>query len=526
VIELTAKTIMIQGTASHVGKTVLVAALCRIFRQDGYRVAPFKSQNMALNSFVTRDGGEMGRAQAVQAAAAGVEPSVDMNPILLKPNGHASSQVVVLGKPAGNLSAMLYHTDYAPKALTIIEGALNRLRAANDLVVIEGAGSPAEVNLQEHEIVNMRIARMAGAPVLLVADIDKGGALASVVGTLELLAPDDRNRISGIIINKFRGDISLFQPAVKFLEEKTGKPVIGVVPYFQGFRIQEEDTIPEDRSPVDLIEEQDKINITVINLPHISNFTDFDPLQDEPDVRLRYVNRSGDLGNPDLIILPGSKNTIGDLAFLTRTGLATGIVGHYHNGTPVIGICGGFQMLGRELNDPLFTESEIPHLDGLGLLDISTTFAPEKITSQVEAEVAGSGLFLCEAQDSRIKGYEIHMGRTELAPDVRPAFTILVRSGEKVFFPDGAVSRDGLVFGTYIHGIFDNDTFRRRLINTLRQRKGLEPLPVSGTLPVQEQRERDFDKLAAIVRSSLNMNKIYDLLELEGVTLNGTQKCT
>jgi adenosylcobyric acid synthase len=374
----------------------------------------------------------------VQAEAAGLEPSVDMNPILLKPTGHASSQVVVLGRPVGNLSAMHYHTDYAPKALSIIEGALDRLRASNDLVVIEGAGSPAEVNLQEHEIVNMRIARMANAPVLLVADIDKGGALASVVGTLELISPDDRARVAGIIINKFRGDISLFQPAVKFLEEKTGKPVIGVVPYFQGFRIQEEDTIPEDRSRAELVEGQGSVDIAVINLPHISNFTDFDPLEDESDVRLRYIEGGSSLSQPDLIILPGSKNTIGDLAFLNRSGLAAQIVEHYHNGTPVIGICGGFQMLGRELNDPLHTESEIPRIDGLGLLDISTTFAPEKITTQVEAEAAGSGIFLSDTADIRITGYEIHMGRTELGPQVKPACNIHVRSGEKVFFPDGA----------------------------------------------------------------------------------------
>lgn len=511
-----AKTIMIQGTASHVGKSVLAAALCRIFMQDGYRVAPFKSQNMALNSFVTKDGGEMGRAQVVQAEAAGLEPCVDMNPILLKPTGHASSQVVVLGRPVGNLSAMGYHTDYAPKALAIIDGALNRLRAVNDLVVIEGAGSPAEVNLQEHEIVNMRIARMAQAPVLLVADVDKGGALASVVGTLELLAPDDRARVSGIIINKFRGDISLFQPAVQFLEDKTGIPVIGVVPYFEGFRIQEEDTIPEDRSRAELVEEQGWVDIAVINLPHISNFTDFDPLEEEPDVRLRYVSKKSSLGKPDLIILPGSKNTIGDLAFLNRSGLAAMVVEFYHKGTPVIGICGGFQMLGRELHDPLHTESEIPRINGLGLLDTFTTFAPEKVTTQVEAEVAASGLFLSEDQDYRINGYEIHMGRTELAPDVRPAFTILVRSGEKVLFPDGAVSQDGLVFGTYIHGIFDSDSFRRHFINTLRRRKGLEPLPASGTILVHTQRENDFNKLAAVVRSSLAMEKIYGLLGLEG----------
>lgn len=509
-----AKVIMVQGTASHVGKSVLVAAFCRIFVQDGYRVAPFKSQNMALNSFVTRDGGEMGRAQVVQAEASCVDPSVDMNPILLKPTGHASSQVVVLGRPIGNLSAQHYHLDYGPKALKVIEGALNRLRDAYDIVVVEGAGSPAEVNLQQHEIVNMRIARLADAPVLLAADIDKGGALAAVVGTLELISEEDRDRVAGIIINKFRGDLSLFQPAVDFLEQKTGKPVLGVVPYFQGFRIQEEDTISEDRQVAEQVAETDYVEIAVVHLPHISNFTDFDPLEDEPDVRLSYIGRGNRLGKPDLVIIPGSKNTIEDLYFLKRSGLADGILQLKREGTPIIGICGGFQMLGRQLNDPDHTESEIPRIEGLGLLDISTTFYPEKITTQVEAEVAGEGRLLDGAQGCRIIGYEIHMGRTELADGTKPVFSVYNSSGREVSTPDGAVSRDGLVFGTYIHGIFDEDGFRRCLINNLRRGKGLEPLSVDGSMTALEQRNRDFDKLAAVVRGSLDMDRIYQLLGL------------
>lgn len=380
-LKVAAKTIMLQGTASNVGKSALIAAVCRIFVQDGYRVAPFKSQNMALNSFVTKDGGEMGRAQAVQAEAACVEPSFDMNPILLKPHGNSSSQVVVLGRPVGNLSAQQYHNEFAPKALKIINEALNRLYSSYDLIVIEGAGSPAEVNLQDREIVNMSIARLARAPVLLIADVDKGGALAAIVGTLELISPEDRDRVAGIIINKFRGDLNLFKPAVEFLEKKTGKPVLGVVPYFQGFRVQEEDTVPEDRGRAELVKEQDWVDIAVIKLPYISNFTDFDPLEDEPDVRLRYVGEVNKLGNPDLIILPGSKNTIEDLAFLYRSGLAAQIVECYRAGKPVIGICGGFQMLGHELVDHLHVESKFPRIEGLGLLDISTTFSLEKVTN-------------------------------------------------------------------------------------------------------------------------------------------------
>ncbi len=515
VMEIKAKTIMVQGTASHVGKSVLVAALCRIFVRDGYRVAPFKSQNMALNSYVTKDGGEMGRAQVVQAEAACIDPTVDMNPILLKPTGNATSQVIVLGKPVGNLSAQQYHLDYGPKAIQIVEEALTRLRDTCDIVVIEGAGSPAEVNLQEHEIVNMRIARMADAPVLLVADIDKGGALASVVGTLELVTDDDRDRIAGFIINKFRGDLSLFQPAVDFLEKKTGKTVFGVVPYFQGFRIQEEDTVSEERCAVEEIGDVDWLDIAVIHLPHISNFTDFDPLEDEPDVRLSYVGRGNRLSNPDLIIIPGSKNTIEDLYYLKRSGLAARITELNRSGTPVIGICGGFQMLGSDLKDPLHTESEIPQMEGLGLLNMSTTFYLEKVTTQVEAEVAGEGNLLSGTKGLRVAGYEIHMGKTELAPGAYPAIRILESSGKKTDAPDGAVSRDGTVFGTYIHGIFDSDQFRRQILNNLRSKKGYEPLSPADSIPALEQRSKDLDKLAAVVRGSLDMEKIYGLMGLE-----------
>jgi adenosylcobyric acid synthase len=470
---------------------------------------------MALNSYVTKDGGEMGRAQVVQAEAACIDPTVDMNPILLKPTGNASSQVIVLGKPVGNYSAQQYHLDYGPKAIQIVEEALTRLRSSYDIVVIEGAGSPAEVNLQEHEIVNMRIARMADAPVLLTADIDKGGALASVVGTLELVSEEDRERIAGFIINKFRGDLSLFQPAVDFLEKKTCKTVFGVVPYFQGFRVQEEDTISEDRSAAEESLETETVDISVIHLPHISNFTDFDPLEDEPDVRLSYIGRGNRLGRPDLIIIPGSKNTIEDLNFLKRSGLAARIKELNRSGTPVVGICGGFQMLGRDLNDPLHTESELPRMEGLGLLNMSTTFYSDKVTTQVEAEAAGEGYLLGGAKGIRIAGYEIHMGKTELAPDANPAFRILESSGKAANSPDGAVSIDGSVFGTYIHGVFDNDQFRRQVLNNLRARKGFEPLSPARTVPAIDQRSNDLDKLAAVVRGSLDMEKIYGLLGLK-----------
>lgn len=511
-----ARTIMIQGTASHVGKSVLVAALCRIFYRDGHRVAPFKSQNMALNSFVTRDGGEMGRAQVVQAEAAGRAPHVDMNPILLKPTGQASSQVVLLGKPVGNLSAREYHRDFAGRAWKAACEALERLKNDNDIIVIEGAGSPAEVNLQSTEIVNMRVAREAGAPVLLTCDIDKGGALAAVVGTLELLDPKDRDLVAGIIINKFRGDLTLFQPAIEFLEEKTGIPVIGVVPYFQGFRIQEEDTVHEETLKRSREAGTRDVEVAVIHLPHISNFTDFDPLEDEPDVSLRYVGRGTPLGSPDLIIIPGSKNTIEDLAYLKRTGVAGEIRRLSESGVTVAGICGGFQILGRELHDPLHTESNIPSIDGLGLLDITTTFARDKVTTQVRAVACGPGPMLEDARGTEVVGYEIHMGRTDLENGVKPAFEITHRFGGSRISMDGAATGNGRVWGTYIHGIFDSAPFRRKIINSIRKAKGLPPLVESVSLSAWEQRQRDYDKLAGVVRGSLDMGKVYGMVGFPG----------
>ncbi len=506
--------IMLQGTGSHVGKSVLVAALCRIFLQDGYRVAPFKSQNMALNSYVTRDGGEMGRAQVVQAEAAGLAPSVAMNPVLLKPTGDATSQVIVLGKPVGNLSAREYHEGYNFQVLGIVEESLKQLQSQYEVIVIEGAGSPAEVNLQDTDIVNMRIARMADCPVLLVADIDKGGALASVVGTLELLDPADRTRVRGIIINKFRGDIKLLQPALDFLEKKTGVPVLGVVPYFRGFRIQEEDTIPEETLLAGRGEAENKLDLVVVHLPHISNFTDFDPLEDEPDVQLRYVGKGGKLGSPDLIIIPGSKNTIHDLVYLEKSGLAARIREQEKRGVPVIGICGGFQILGRELHDPLHTESEIATLRGLGLLNVTTTFDPNKVTTQVRAEVIGSGPLLSGIKGQPVTGYEIHMGRSELAPGIEPAFRIFERSTRPVSLLDGAVRQDGRVFGTYLHGVFDNDIFRRHILDQIRAGKGWGLLEASDLITVYEQRNRDFNKLADLARTSLDMEKLYQIIKL------------
>jgi len=506
------RAIMVQGTASHVGKSVLVAALCRILAQDGVRVAPYKSQNMALNSYVTPDGGEIGRAQAVQAEAAGVPPTVEMNPILLKPTGHASSQVIVLGRPVGNFSAHDYHNEYGPRLFATAREALAKLMAEYEAVVIEGAGSPAEVNLMEHEIVNMRVAAAAGAPVLLVADVERGGAIAALVGTLALLPPEDAARVAGLVINKFRGDPSLFRPAVGFLEERTRRPVLGVLPYFHDLRIAEEDSLgvrsPGGRGGAEL-------DIAVLRLPHIANFTDFDPLEEEPAVHLRYVGAAAELGRPDLVIVPGSKNTIGDLAALREKGLAAAVVGLAREGTPVVGICGGFQMLGGRILDPLHTESELGEAEGLGLLPMSTLFAPDKVTTLSSGEIQGRGALLGSLRGLPVAGYEIHMGRTTTAPGLGPAVRIRERAGQAADDDDGAESADGLVFGTYLHGLFDSDAFRAGFLGALRRRKGLAG-PWERGPAFAARRQADLDALAAMVRANLDMGRVYDLLGRTG----------
>ena len=497
-----AKTLMIQGTASSVGKSIMVAALCRIFRQDGFKVAPFKAQNMALNSFVTKEGGEIGRAQAVQAAAAGIEPSVHMNPVLLKPEAEARSQVIVLGKVTENLKASQYY-DYTPYLLGIIEDSLKRLRAAYDMVVIEGAGSPAEINLKEREIVNMRIARMAGAPVLLVADIDRGGVFASVVGTLELLTREERNLIKGVIINKFRGDLDLLKPGLQFLEERTGKPVLGVIPYFRDIAIAQEDSVYLEERPAGLAEKD--VDIAIIRLPHISNYDDFDPLEESGTVR--YITGPAELGTPDLIILPGTKSTIADLTYLKQQGLAQAIIHRAESGTPVVGICGGYQMLGKTLDDPHRVESGEGSAAGLGLLDSETTFDRVKTTTQVKARVIADSGLLDGLNGIEVTGYEIHMGQTR-NPDL-PAFHVLETPRGKADYFDGTVSSDRLILGTYIHGLFHNINFTHAFLNRLRQIRGLP-----AATPVSINQEEQYDKLADIIRQNLDIPKVYKIIEI------------
>jgi len=502
--------IMMQGTSSHVGKSILATALCRIFYQDGVRVVPFKAQNMALNSYVTKDGREMGRAQVAQAEAAGLAPEVDMNPVLLKPTGNSCSQVVLMGKPIGNMSAGEYHRGYSVKLFDQVKAALERLKASYDTIVIEGAGSPAEVNLKSTDIVNMRIAKYLQAPVLLIADIDRGGALASLVGTLELLDDEERALVKGLIINKFRGDITLLKPAIDFLEEKTGKPVLGVIPHIEHMGIDDEDS-------VSLEEKQEypssgDIKIAVIRTPKISNFTDFDCLAGEEDVSLYYVQEAAGLGQPDLIMLPGSKNTTEDMMYLRSSGLETVIRAALESGIPVIGICGGYQMLGQEIHDPHHTESEHDGIEGLGFLSMTTTFNAEKLTSQVEADCHDLYFMGQNITAQHLRGYEIHMGQTTFlgAADKHP-LQILKRADRPCDQIEGSARLDGLVFGTYIHGVFDHDEFRRSVLNALRLAKGLPAL--QNTRNVYAEKQHSYDALADVVRQHLDMEKLHAIMD-------------
>ncbi|CAA9285078.1 MAG: Cobyric acid synthase [uncultured Chloroflexi bacterium] len=523
---MAAKTLMIQGTASSVGKSLLVAGLCRVFRQDGVRVAPFKSQNMALNSFVTAGGGEMGRAQVVQAMAAGLDPRVEMNPILLKPEADHRSQVVVMGRPQGSMGFRDYRA-LRSELLGIVEGALYHLRAEHDLVIIEGAGSPAEINLKAGEIVNMRIARMAQAPVILTGDIDRGGVFAHLVGTLALLDDEERSFVKGFFINKFRGDVSLLQPGLDFLEQRTGTPVLGVIPYVPELRLPEEDSVSLETLPLRPGGEGDRgetgrlpiIDIAVVKLPHVSNFDDFDPLAAEPGVGVRYVSSTEELGRPDLVILPGTKTTIADLRWMERRGLAASVHALVQAGVPAIGICGGYQMLGSSIEDPLGVEAAVGEVvAGLGLLPIRTIFEPSKSTHQVRAIVAAGSGILAGCDGLSAAGYEIHMGRSQLTGGVAtPAFTIASRSGSSPVAgteQDGLLSTEGRVLGTYLHGLFDNAGVRRALLKNLAAAKGLAHAPEAQSWGQLATLDDQLDRLAAVLRDSVDLPRLYDIAGL------------
>ena len=456
---MTGRVLMVQGTASHVGKSVLVSALCRIFRQDGFRVAPFKAQNMSNNSYVTADGGEIGRAQAVQAQAAGVEARVEMNPVLLKPEADHTSQVVLMGRPLHSARARDYFA-LKTQLWESVSTSLDTLRGDYDIVVIEGAGSPAEINLKATEIVNMRVARYANSPVLLCGDIDRGGVFASLVGTMELLEPEERETVKGFLINKFRGDQSLLTDGLTWLENRTGIPVVGVVHHFLDIHIPEEDSVA-----LDLPEPSRAgavIDVAVIQIPHISNFDDFDPLRRQAGVSLRYVQSPDELGNPDMVVIPGSKTTIPDFTWMERQGLNPAILDLHRRGKAIAGICGGYQMLGKKIYDPEGIESSQRETDGLGLLPITTVFAGHKETHRVTATVTADSGLLNRAWGSEITGYEIHMGQTT-GEEVNHPFRVLDRTDVSVTDAsryDGGMDSQGQVLGTYIHGLFHNAPLR------------------------------------------------------------------
>ena len=490
------------GTGSDVGKSVLTAGFCRILSNRGIAVVPFKSQNMALNSAVTPEGGEIGRAQAVQAEACRIPPHVDMNPVLLKPNSDTGSQVIVHGVPVGNMSVREYNS-FKPEVFGKIRESFGRLKERSDFIVIEGAGSIAEINLKAHDIANMKIAEMAGCPVILVADIDRGGVFAQIVGTIELLEPEERRRVQGVVINKFRGDPSLLRPGVEFVEKRTGVPVLGVVPWFSGFRIPDEDSVPLQKKRAAGTAEG-KLAVGVVRFPRISNYTDFDPLEYEPDVHLSYLERPEQVTGLDMLILPGTKSTIADLTFLEESGLAEAIKGFPG---PVVGICGGYQMLGRRVLDPDGVESARSEAVGLGLLDVETVMQPVKATHQVTARLLDGGGKVAPGLAGELSGYEIHMGETTLAPSVEPFASITTRSGRAVTRKDGAVSPDGRIVGTYLHGIFGNTGFRDAFLNRLRLNRGL---PVQS--PVDS--EDPIDQLARHLEQNLDMPRLFAICGL------------
>ncbi|MEB3148132.1 MAG: cobyric acid synthase CobQ [Sphaerospermopsis sp.] len=485
------KSIMVVGTTSHAGKSLITTAICRILSRRGWRVAPFKGQNMALNAYVTANGGEIGYAQAVQAWSAGVTPLVEMNPILLKPQGDMTSQVILKGKAVGKVSAKDYYEQYFELGWRTIQESLKQLETEFDLLVCEGAGSPAEINLKHRDLTNMRVAKYLNAPTLLVVDIDRGGAFAHVVGTLELLEPDERALVKGVVINKFRGQLSILEPGIKWLEERTGIPVVGVIPYL-------EQVFPAEDS-LDLLERksyksQAELNIAVIRLPRIANFTDFDPLESEATVSVKYLSPKQELGHPDAVIIPGTKTTIADLMLLQKSGMAEAIQNYAASGGTVLGICGGFQMLGQMVADPEGVEGQAGRYAGLNLLPMKTVITGQKIARQrqVTSNYPQMGL--------PVNGFEIHQGRSRIE---QPTDKDICQP----LFDDvnlGLVDNCQSVWGTYLHGIFDNGPWRRAWLNRLRQQRGLKSLP-TGVANYRDQREQILDSLATEVETHLDL---------------------
>jgi adenosylcobyric acid synthase len=493
------KSIMVVGTTSHAGKSLITTAICRILSRRGWRVTPFKGQNMALNAYVTASGGEIGYAQAVQAWAAGVAPLVEMNPILLKPQGDMTSQVILKGKAVGTVTAADYYQEYFELGWQTIQECLKYLSTEFDTIVCEGAGSPAEINLKHRDLTNMRVAKHLNAPTLLVVDIDRGGAFAHVIGTLELLDPDERSLIKGVVINKFRGQRSILEPGIKWLEERTGIPVVGVIPYLEDIFPAEDSLDLLDRRPAKATAE---LNIAVIRLPRIANFTDFDPLESEPSVTVNYISPKQNLGHPDAVIIPGTKTTIADLILLQKTGMAEAIQNYAASGGTVLGICGGFQMLGENIADPEGVEGQAGKYLGLNLLPIKTVITGQKIARQrqVTSNYPQIGL--------PVTGFEIHQGRTTYsnASGSRTENLADQKSCQPLFddINLGLVDNCQSVWGTYLHGIFDNGPWRRAWVNRLRQQRGLKSLP-TGVSNYREQREQILDSLATQIEEHLDL---------------------
>ena len=502
------KKIMLQGTASNVGKSIITTGLCRIFKQDGYNVIPFKSQNMALNSFITKEGLEMGRAQVSQAEACGIDPIADMNPILLKPNGNNKSQVIVRGKVVGDMSSKEYH-EYKLQLTEVLGDIFEEFEEKYDVVVMEGAGSCAEINLMERDISNMGMAEIADAPVIIIGDIDRGGVFASLAGTMLLLPDEYKKRVKGVIINKFRGRKELLDSGIKMLEDIIKVPVLGVLPYTD-IKIEEEDSVTTRfKQKVN----KGDIHIEVVRTPHMSNFTDFNIFETQEDVSLRYVDFGESFGDPDIVIIPGTKSTIDDLMFLRKNGLENQIKELHRRGKLIIGICGGYQMLGKVLKVPYHVENDLEEVEGIGLLDVETTFEMEKTTTQVKAILDENFHgYLENLSGKEVSGYEIHMGITKRNENSNNFVTVKQKLEQKVNYQVGSVNKECNVFGTYLHGIFDDIDFTRTILNNIRKMKNLEPIE-SNVKSFKEFKNQQYDKLADYLREHLDMEKIYEIME-------------
>lgn len=505
---MSARAIMILGTGSHVGKSLLTAALCRIFARRGISVAPFKSQNMSLNSAATPEGLEIGRAQAMQAEAAGIAPSVHMNPILIKPGGEKTSQVVVHGRIWGQVSASEYHQRRVEELMPLVRESYHHLAARYSVLILEGAGSPAEINLKRHDIANMRIAEMADAQCILVGDIDKGGVFASLLGTVELLEPDEQARIAGFLINKFRGDVDLLTPGIRTMEARLGKPCVGVLPYLPALVLDEEDSLglpplSEAGWPTQNENKERPLRIAVLALPSLSNFTDFDSLRAELSVDLRLCRTAKSIAGADVVVLPGSKQTVDDLLWMRTTGLEEAVRAHAA-ASLVVGICGGMQMLGKHISDPLGIEHE-GSVEGLALLPISTSMQQAKTTLMARGQMASEVLFGQRIETVEVTGYEIHVGETTYHDAAQPFATLSDRGREVE--RDGCVSADTRIVGTYLHGVFDHDAFRHSFISAARAfHKLAAPSHLGGW---QGEREQSFERLADAVEANLDMAEVF-----------------